>query len=99
MNVREIEQIIDHIHENHPVFKKEKKQLLYELLSSLEDISRLIVIASILNRSMLTQIIKKKNLNANMKIKHIIKGMFQTFKHIKLIQLTLKKISRWTPKQ
>lgn len=57
MNVREIEQIIDHIHENHPVFKKEKKQLLYELLSSFEDICSLIVIGSMLNPSMLRQII------------------------------------------
>lgn len=57
MNVREIEQIIDHIHEKHPVFKQTKKRLLYELLSSFEDMCSLIVMGSMLNPPALRQIV------------------------------------------
>lgn len=37
MDIREIEDIIDILHKNHPAFSGTKEQLIYELLSTFED--------------------------------------------------------------
>lgn len=57
MDVREIENIIDHVHDNHPVFKQEKKQVVFELLSTFEDICSLAVMSSMLNPLALRNIV------------------------------------------
>lgn len=57
MNVREIENIIDHVHENHPAFGQTRKQLIYELLSAFEDLCSLNVLGSILNPIALRKIV------------------------------------------
>lgn len=57
MNIREIESIIDHVHENHPAFNQAKNQLMYELLTTFEDICSLKVLASMLNPLAMRQIV------------------------------------------
>lgn len=57
MNVREIENIIDHVHENHPAFDRTKEQLIYELLSAFEDLCSLNVLGSMLNPLALRKIV------------------------------------------
>lgn len=49
MNIREIENVIDHVHDNHPAFEQRRNQLLYELLTTFEDQCSLIVMKSMLN--------------------------------------------------
>ena len=49
MNIRDIEKVIDHIHEELPIFQKAKKQLIFELIASFEDSCSRIVMSSILN--------------------------------------------------
>lgn len=49
MDIREIEKIIDAYHTNHAVFKKDKKQTLYDLVSAFEDLCSIEVMCSMLN--------------------------------------------------
>lgn len=49
MDIREIENVIDHVHDKHPAFDQNKNQLLYELLTTFEDVCSLTVMASMLN--------------------------------------------------
>lgn len=49
MNIREIEHIIDHAHDQHPIFQRPINQVVYELLSVFEDTCRLFMMESLLN--------------------------------------------------
>ena len=49
MDIREIEDIIDILHKNHPAFSGTKEQLMYELLSTFEDKCSIAVMKSVLN--------------------------------------------------
>ncbi len=49
MNIREIEKVIDHVHDNHPAFCQNKNQLMYELLATFEDICSQKLMACMLN--------------------------------------------------
>ena len=49
MDIREIENIIDILHKNHPAFSGTKEQLMYELLSAFEDKCSIAVMKSVLN--------------------------------------------------
>ena len=49
VNIREIEKIIDAFHENHPVLRGNKQQVIFELLTAFEDLCSLTVISSMLN--------------------------------------------------
>ena len=49
MDIREIEDIIDILHKNHPAFSGTKEQLMYELLSAFEDKCSIAVMKSVLN--------------------------------------------------
>ena len=57
MDIREIEDIIDHVHENHPVFNQRKNQLMFELLTTFEDICSLKIMASMLNPMAMHEIV------------------------------------------
>lgn len=56
LEIREIENIIDHIHDNHPVFNVPKEQAICELLTSFEDLCSLSVMSSVLNPASLNKI-------------------------------------------
>ena len=56
MNIREIERIIDSLHENHPFFSGTKEQSIYEVLSVFEDICSLTMLGSVLNPCSLQKI-------------------------------------------
>jgi len=49
LDIREIEKIIDHVHDNHPAFCQNRNQLMYELLTTFEDLCSLNIMASMLN--------------------------------------------------
>ena len=49
MDIRDIERIIDTFHENHPAFSGTKQQLIYDLLTTFEDLCTLTIIGSMLN--------------------------------------------------
>ncbi len=49
MKIREIENIIDHAHEEHSVFKLSKKQATFNALETFEDVCRCVLMGSIFN--------------------------------------------------
>lgn len=49
MNIREIEKIIDEYHKKHVFLSGNKKQLMYELLTTFEDLCASTVMTSMLN--------------------------------------------------
>ena len=49
MDIREIENIIDNLHDGHSAFSGTKEQLTYELLSVFEDLCSIVVMSSVLN--------------------------------------------------
>ena len=57
MRIREIENIIDHAHEEHSVFKLSKKQATFNALATFEDVCRCILMGSIFNPFGLKEII------------------------------------------
>ena len=57
MDIRDIEKIIDKAHEENIVFKTGKKQTIYDLLSSFEDLCGLILRESVLNPFALHKIV------------------------------------------
>lgn len=57
MNIREIEDIIDHVHDNHPFFKINKNQAIYNILSVFQDCCTTSMMASVLNPSYLKSIV------------------------------------------
>lgn len=56
MDIREIENVIDNWHKNHPAFSGTKEQVTYELLSAFEDLCSIAVMTSMLNPSALGKI-------------------------------------------
>lgn len=57
MDIREIENIIDHVHDNHPFLKKKKNQAIYDILSIFQDCCTASMMASVLNPGRLKSII------------------------------------------
>lgn len=57
MNIREIENIIDHVHDKHPFFKLKKNQAIYNILSAFQDGCTTSLMASILNPIRLKSIV------------------------------------------
>lgn len=49
MDIREIENIIDHVHDEHPFFKIKKNQAIYDILSVFQDCCTTSMMASVLN--------------------------------------------------
>lgn len=49
MDIREIEKIIDYAHENHNVFRNDKKQAMFNVLSTFEDVCAGALFSSVLN--------------------------------------------------
>lgn len=47
MDIREIENIIDNLHDGHSAFSGTKEQLTYELLSVFEDLCSIVVMDNI----------------------------------------------------
>ena len=56
MDIREIEKVVDSYHINHPVFSGTKEQVMFELLSSFEDICSLSALDAPFNLSSLRNI-------------------------------------------
>lgn len=56
MDIREIEKIIDHVHEKLPIFQRAKNQLLFDIVASFADYCSLIVMSSMLNPFALSKI-------------------------------------------
>lgn len=57
MNIREIEKIVDHVHDNHPFFKTKRNQAIYEILSVFQDCCTSLMMVSVLNPYALKSII------------------------------------------
>ena len=59
MDIREIEKIIDHMHDNHPVFASAVEQVVYELLSTFQDTCNHISLVGCLNPGAFSLIIEQ----------------------------------------
>lgn len=59
MEIREIEKIIDDAHKNHIILTLSRKQAMYDVLSTFEDMCSLIFMGSVLNPFALKQIVDK----------------------------------------
>ena len=57
MDIREIENIIDHVHDKHPFFNIKKNQAIYDILSVFQDCCTSSMMASVLNPCALRSII------------------------------------------
>lgn len=57
VDIREIENIIDHVHDGHPFFKIKKNQAIYDILSVFQDCCTTSMMASVLNPYSLKSII------------------------------------------
>lgn len=81
MNIREIETVIDQVHDNHPAFEQNKNQLIYELLTAFEDICSINVMASMLNPAAMHGIVDQMdalNMALNWAIQKTKSSDFQT---------------------
>lgn len=58
MDIRDIEKIVDKLHENHPFFTGTKEQLTYELLATFEDLCSLAVMGGMFNPCSLSKIVE-----------------------------------------